>query len=137
MRLFVLAPALGERHDLDAFALGEPMDLGHESVAHRRHQRRRGDHRPTVVLEEADHTAAGLQPWLIGIEIEPINALDIQLHLVPKQLPYRVFYHCYWPRLTLGLRVLSPLRRLPPESSDSVSINRGHPRTRWSEAKPR
>ena len=78
-----------------------------------------------MLAEEADYTAAGLQPRLIGVEVEAIDPLDIQLHLVLKQLPNGMLYHCYWPRLTLGLRVLPPLRRLYPEFSDSESDQPG------------
>jgi len=96
--------------------LGERLDRSHEVPAHRRHQGRRGHHRTAVPLEEANHPTAGLQSGLVGIEVQPVDPLDVELHLVFQQFPQRLFYHCHWPRLTLGLNVLPPPVRLPTEA---------------------
>jgi hypothetical protein len=71
-------------HDRDTFGFGELLDSGHEGLAHRRHQCGRCHHRPAVRAEEPNHPAAGLHPRLVGIEVEPVDALDVQLHLVLK-----------------------------------------------------
>jgi hypothetical protein len=46
-----------------------------------------------VSLEERDHATAGLQSWLVGVEIKSVDALKIQLNLVFQQFPQRLFYH--------------------------------------------
>jgi len=65
--LLVLALPSGKMHDLDPFALGKPMNVGHERLAHRPHQQGRGYQGSAVLSEETDHTAVGLQPRLVGV----------------------------------------------------------------------
>jgi len=87
--------SFGETHHLDAMTLGERLDRSHEVPAHRRHQGRRGHHRPPppVPLEETDYSTASLQPGLVGIEVQPVDPLDVDFHLVFQQFPQRLFYH--------------------------------------------
>ena len=88
------------------------MNRGHEIPAHRRHRRRRGYPRPSVPLEEGRYATAGLESWLIGIEIQSVYPFHVQHNLVFQQLPQRLFYHCHWPRLAFGLNVPPPLVQL-------------------------
>ena len=38
---------------------------------------------------ERDHLPAGLQDGHVGIEIEPVQALDVQLHMTAEDLIHR------------------------------------------------
>jgi hypothetical protein len=90
-----------------------------------------------VLAEEPNNPAAGLQARLLGVEVDPVDPFDVQLHFVHKQLPDPMLYHCQWPRLTLGLRVLPPPRRLYPKLRRFVRSTGAAPTTRRSEAEPR
>ena len=63
-------------------ALTKPANTTDKRPGHGRHQRRRGHLRPPVLREKIYHPGPGLQPRLIRIEIQPVNALDSQCHLV-------------------------------------------------------
>jgi hypothetical protein len=54
------------------------LDLAAEPVADLLEQGRRGDREPKVLGEEGGHLAAHLQVRHVGVQIEPINAVERQ-----------------------------------------------------------
>jgi hypothetical protein len=64
-----------------------------EPVPHLPEQRRGGEREPQVPGEERHHLGAGLQDRHVGVEIDPVQALDIQHHM-----PVQHAIHRYDPR---------------------------------------
>ncbi|WP_332460495.1 hypothetical protein [Thiocapsa bogorovii] len=82
----VFALYLGEGHDLHALALRKPIDRLDEGAADRGHQHRGGDLGTAMDLEEVGDPAAGLQPRLIQVEIQPIDSFELQRDPIVQQL---------------------------------------------------
>ena len=122
----VFALPLAEGNDIDPFALGKGMDRLDEVPTDRGHQHRRGDLGPAMGLEEGRHPAAGLQPWLIQVEIQPVDPFEIQGDMVLEQLSDGLVYHDCRPRLTSWPRATRRYARLYREHS-LPSLNRGRP----------
>ena len=74
----VLPLPFGEPDHLHLFTPGKALNLTDKSPAHRRHQGRGRDTRASVALEEGRDPGTGLQPRLIGVEIETVDPFDIQ-----------------------------------------------------------
>ena len=55
-------------------------------------QHRRGDLGPAMGLEEGRHCAARLQPWLIPVEIQPIDPFEVQGDMLREQLSDGLLY---------------------------------------------
>ena len=75
-------------------------------------------------LEEGRHPAAGLQPWLIQVEVQPIDPFEVQGDMLLQQLSDGLVYHDCRPRLTSWPRATHRLKRLHREHS-LPSLNRG------------
>ncbi len=92
---FSVVPAravrLVQSQQRDRVVLGEGLDLTAEAVADLVHHRRRGDGHAQVVAQEVGHLPRRLEPWHVGVEIEPIDAFELQGH-VPVE--YVVDVHC-------------------------------------------
>lgn len=79
-----LPVALAEPDPRDAVRLGIPRHGLPERVADLA-QRRRGRDRETPVMQEPDHLPAGLQNWHVSVEVDPVQALDIE-HRMPSRM---------------------------------------------------
>lgn len=82
----VFALTLGKGHDLHPLPLCQTVDRLHEGVADRGHEDRRGDLGTAMDLVEVGHPAAGLQPRLIQVEIQPVDAFEVQRNPIVQQL---------------------------------------------------
>jgi len=82
-RAVVKAGAVGllQRQDGHAVVLSEGLDLPAEAVADLLEQRRRGDRIGEVVPQEPHHLAAHLQVGHVGVEVQPVHALDFQSNM--------------------------------------------------------
>lgn len=74
----VLALASLEADQVDVALAGEGLDGGHEAARHRGHQGRGGHRAAAHLAEEPGRPARGLQQRLVEIEVEPVDALDLQ-----------------------------------------------------------
>ena len=78
----VLALAFLEADQVDVAVPGEGLDRGHELASDGSHQGRRGHRVAADVAEEVGGTARSLQQRLIEIEVETVDALDLQADVV-------------------------------------------------------
>ena len=82
----VLALSLGESDQLQATRGDEVVNVGHERLAHGIHQRGRGITVAAMADEEPrDSTAVG-QSGHPDVEIHPIDALDLEGHVVGEHI---------------------------------------------------
>jgi hypothetical protein len=111
----------------DVVGIGERDHRPAEPVPHLPEQRRRGEREPQVPGQERHHLGTGLQDRHVGVEIDPVQALDIQHHM-----PVQHVIDCYdsshddhlpQPLLVAMMRSPAPMR-LPNHA------------TRRSEAEP-
>ncbi len=75
-----------EVDQVDAVIGDEPVDVGHEGFRDRVHQRRGHEREPAMALEEADHPQLVLQTGLIEVQVHPVDALDLQGHMIRKNV---------------------------------------------------
>lgn len=73
-----LAIALLEAHHRDVFGLGEVVDGFAEGGADLVEQRRGGDLVAAVLAEESDHLPADLEVGDVGVQVHPVQALDVE-----------------------------------------------------------
>ena len=66
----------------------EPVDTAYEPRADRHHQRRRRDREPPLP-EEPHHPALVLQPGLIQVQIQPVDATHHQRRVLAEHRPRR------------------------------------------------
>jgi hypothetical protein len=76
----------GELHDRDVVALGEPGHRLAETGADLLEHRRGGNRHAQVIVQEREDPAAGLQRRHIAIEVNPVQALDVQHGVTIQQL---------------------------------------------------
>ena len=113
----ILALALLETDQVEALAFGEGLDGADEAARHGGHQGRRGDRVAADVAEEVGGAAGGLQQRLVEIELEPVNALDLEGDMLGNGFGDVACYshgaasRRWAPHRTVVLRALS-LRRL-------------------------
>ena len=74
---------INNTHD---FGIGRNLNRLDESMADRRHQHRRGHLGTAMDLEEGGDPAAGLQPGLVQVEIQPVDPFDVQRDPLLQQL---------------------------------------------------
>ena len=82
----VVLAFLAEVHQVQAVRLSEVVDVRDEGLGHRIHQRGRGELITPVPDEEDRHPAAVLQPGLIDVEVHPVDALDLQHHVIGQDV---------------------------------------------------
>jgi hypothetical protein len=70
----------------DVVALGEPGDLTAEALPDPLEQHRRGNRVAQMLGEEPDHLPAHLQVGNIGVEVDAIQALQVQPHMPVEQI---------------------------------------------------
>jgi len=73
----------------DVIGLRERGDRGAEPRADLLHQRWRGNRQAQVLRHERDHLPAGLQDRHIGVQVDPVQALDIQDRMTVENLARR------------------------------------------------
>jgi hypothetical protein len=76
----VLALSLREPHHRHVRRLGETEHRGLKRPRHRRHQRTRRERRALMRAEELRHPTGVHQPWLVQVQIEPVDRLHLQRH---------------------------------------------------------
>ena len=81
-----VAITLLEMHNGNVVLLGEDIDGLAEPVAHLFHHRGRGDHHAQVTPHEAHHLARGLEVRHVGVQVDPVEALEIEHHMVIEQV---------------------------------------------------
>ena len=86
MRDVVLTLTLGELDHRHVALAAEPVDRGDERLADRIHQRRGGERRTPMPAQEPHHPVHVLQPRLIHVQIQPVDALDLQRHVLIKDI---------------------------------------------------
>jgi len=84
----VLALPLAEMHQLQPVRGDEVVDVRHESLAHRVHQRGRGIDVAAVAGEEPRHPAAVSQPGLPDVQVHPVDALHLERHMIRKDISH-------------------------------------------------
>ena len=84
-----LAVVLGELDPRDVVGLGEGGHRPAEPLPDLVEQRRGGNRQAQVLGHERDHLPAGLQDRHIGVQVDPVQALDIQLHMPAQNLIHR------------------------------------------------
>ena len=85
----VFALALGEVDQRQVVGGGVVLDIGDELSGHRRDQRGRGDREPAVPHQVTGHLAGALQFGDEHVEIHPIDALDLELHMIGQHIMNR------------------------------------------------
>ena len=78
----VLALPLSEVHQIHAASGDEMVDVRDKRLAHRVHQRGRGIGVAAVTGEEARHPAAVSQPRLPHVQVETVDRLDLEPHVI-------------------------------------------------------
>ena len=73
----------------DVVGIGERQHRPAEPVAHLPEQRRRGERESQVAGEERHHLGTGLQDRHVGVEVDPVQALDIQRHMPVQHVIHR------------------------------------------------
>ena len=84
-----LAVVLGELDPRDVVGLGEGGHRPAEPLPDLVEQRRGGNRQAQVLGHERDHLPAGLQDRHVGVEVDPVQALDVQLHMPAEDLIHR------------------------------------------------
>ena len=82
----VLALPLAERDERDARGGGERADGRDEGRADGLHQRRGGEGVPPVEPEEGDHPQLVLEPGDVHVQVQPVDALHFQGHMLGEDL---------------------------------------------------
>jgi hypothetical protein len=80
----VRALAPFEVHEGHACLIGERLERSDEPGADRGHQRRARDRLAAVVAEEAEHTRHPLEAWHIDVQVQPIEAFDLEGHVITQ-----------------------------------------------------
>jgi hypothetical protein len=62
------------------------VNVRDEGLGHRIHQRRRGELVTPTPDEEDRDPAAVLQPGLIDVQVHPVDALDLQHHVIRQDV---------------------------------------------------
>jgi hypothetical protein len=65
---------------------GEPLDRGHEPSADRVHQRRRREPGTPMTDQEPRRPARVLQPRLVHVQVQPVDALHLQHHMIGEDI---------------------------------------------------
>jgi hypothetical protein len=72
----LFALPLGKRNQRDLILLDEALNRGDKPLADRVHQGRGGEGVPPVEAQEGGNTAIALEPGLIDIEVQAVDAFD-------------------------------------------------------------
>jgi hypothetical protein len=101
--------------DPNEFALTQvlckPLDTADEVVAHRRHQRGRGEVVAAVPPPEVRDAALGLQDRHVEVQLQAIDALDRQGDMLTEDLRRAACYRHGWLRSSEATRPPSRLER--------------------------
>jgi hypothetical protein len=84
--LLDLAIGLGESHDRDVLLIGEAADCTPKRRPDLVEDRRGRDRVPQVGGQEADDLTTDLQVRDVGIQVDPVQALQIQRHMSLKHI---------------------------------------------------
>jgi hypothetical protein len=124
---FQLGLVLAELDPGDVIGIGKGEHRLAEPVAQLPEQHWRGEREPQVPGQERHHLGTGLQDRHVGVEIDPVQALDIQHHMPVQHVIHRYDLrhddHLPQPLLVAMMRPPAPMR-LPNHA------------TRRSEAEP-
>jgi hypothetical protein len=82
----VVLALLAEVHQFQAAGGDEVMDVRDERLRHRVHQRRGRKLVTAVPDEEAASPGAVLQPGLPDVEVHPVDALNLETHMIGKDI---------------------------------------------------
>ena len=93
LRDVVLPLALLEGHQIDPLGGDEPLDGRDELLTHGRDHHRRGHPSPELAFHEVDESAARLQRRDVGIEIHPVDGLQLEGHVIREDLGDVFAYH--------------------------------------------
>ena len=102
--------ALGEPDHRHVVLRGEPSHRQPEPVPDLLQQRRRRDREPEVAGEEAHHLPAHLQRRHVPVEVDPVEALQVQHHV-----PAQNVVHRHRPRRHRRHLQRQPAARQPPQ----------------------
>ena len=150
-RAFILAFATFETNQVHPLALGVAFPLVDEAPRHRRHQGRRRHRMASYLTEEVRRAGRTLKQRHVDVEIEPIDAFELQRRVLGQYLGGA---SCYLHPQDSGRWAphLATLRPPTPQGdyergfvrsaeqrpeSDSTVHHRGHHMPRRSEAQPR
>jgi len=78
--------AFAEVHQVQAMSGDVVVDVRHERLGHRPHEHRGRILVPAVAGEELLHPAAVLQPGLEDVEVETVDALDLEHHVIGQDV---------------------------------------------------
>ena len=78
----VFTLSVGEVDDRYALVFGEAVEGGDEVLADRLQQRRRREGLAPMVAEERHNSSGELQAGLVDVQVHPVDALDLQGHVV-------------------------------------------------------
>ena len=107
----VLAFALPEQHHRNRLSFPEGLHLGHEALTDGIHQRTRCKGISTMVPKETRHAPFALQLRNVDVEVHPIDALDLQGHMLSKDFRDAMWYAHIGSGSTPIPRDRSPPRR--------------------------
>lgn len=85
----VLALPLGEADHRDVVRGGIASDVGDELAGHRGNESGRGDGEAPVPHEVAGHLTGALQLGDVDVEVHPVDALDLEQHVLAQHLSDR------------------------------------------------
>jgi hypothetical protein len=86
MQDVVFALPLDEVDPADLVRLRESVDLCDEPVADRSQRCSRGDRQAEMLLNKADHPAHMLQPQLLHVAVHPVDALNLEHHMISEDI---------------------------------------------------
>ena len=102
------AVRLLQGQDRDAVARRVVLDLTTEPVSDLLEQRRRRDRVAQVIGQEPDHLAAHLQVGHVGVEVQPVDALDLQRDMAVQHVVDVHHRRRYHPRGSTPARSHAP-----------------------------
>src|SRR5580658_62827 len=108
----ILALALVELHQRNLLLFREMLHRRHEGFGHGVHQGRRGEFVAAVTAEKLGDSAFALQHRHVDIEIHPVDALQLESHMVIEDIGDALWYAHFGSGTTPVLRDRLPPRRL-------------------------
>jgi hypothetical protein len=82
----ILALPLGEGDQRDLLLKDEAVDRGDEGLVDGVHEGRGGEGLAAMATEEGGHTAVGLEPGLVDVEIHAVDAFDLKGHVFAEDI---------------------------------------------------
>jgi hypothetical protein len=88
----VFALAFFKPYHLNLIVVGKGVDLFHKLPGHRRHQGGGGHSGASMLLEILGYIGCRFAAWIVGIEMQPVNAFEVQDYTLFQQFGHSLRY---------------------------------------------